>query len=302
MLETQNLEQHYSDEVRQLEEFIYQCSGLLMENSLPMLNLASNPRVIHRSSYSIVVSFEDGETTKVVKIFAPKVRTVAHREHCRKRFDQEIRIQGMLSQTSGVVPKIEQVLHSPVDKKTYGFIAEFIPGHSLDKLLNSPNFNRLPTNIAPIVLQLLHFFTHMERHNVLHRDIKPGNIIVADNGYVRVIDFGLARIKTDPCRITQPGISLGTLDYTSPEIFSAGTYDSDGISHDHQCDIYSFGKLISEILNPELDQGWARSNYPQEFINIINKCSNSDPKKRYKSFSKVYLDFYNLIKVQKRQN
>lgn len=302
MLETQTLENHYSDEIRQLENFIYHRTGLLMENAFPMLDATTNPTVLHHSSYSIVVRFEaDEDTTKIVKIFAPRVQTVQHLEHSRKRFNQEIKIQHLLSTTSPTVPKIHQILKSPHDNKTYGFVGEYIRGHNLENLSALPNFDRRPTNIAPLVLQLLHFFTHMESQNILHRDIKPANIILADDGYARVIDFGLARIKTDPCRITNPGVSLGTADYTAPEIFSSGTYDSDGISNDHQCDIYSFGTMIEEILNCYWDGGWARAQYPSEFLDIIEKCTAQNPNDRYQSFSSVYRDFYTLIQTQRQQ-
>lgn len=92
---------------------------------------------------------------------------------------------------------------------------------------------------------------HAHRSGVVHRDLKPGNILVSDTGSLRVIDFGVARLlaphPTDPTAATQAGALLGTVRYMSPEQLGL-----DDKPVDTRTDVYSLGLVLHELLLGEL--------------------------------------------------
>src|SRR3989442_15667485 len=82
-------------------------------------------------------------------------------------------------------------------------------------------------------------FADPQRHNVVHRDIKPGNIMVPKEGTVKVVDFGIARL-TD-MSLTQPNMMIGSRAYMSPQLYK-------GERADARADIWAVGVTLYEIL------------------------------------------------------
>ena len=106
-------------------------------------------------------------------------------------------------------------------------VMEFLEGEPLNKKIE-----RGPLKIddaLSIAIQVAQGLAKAHEHGIIHRDIKPGNIIVTNDGVAKVVDFGLARLS-GATMLTKAGTSLGTLAYMSPEQTRGETADRDRIS------------------------------------------------------------------------
>jgi len=159
----------------------------------------------------------------------------------RRRFDFETKILARLSH-----PHIAQVYAVGVHGDQPFFVMEFVKsavsitryagqaGLSIDQRLH-------------LMLQVCDAIQHGHQNGVIHRDLKPGNILVNGDGYVKVIDFGVARSTDSDVATTTMGTEVGhivgTLQYMSPEQCAA---DAQGI--DIRSDVYSLGVVLYELL------------------------------------------------------
>ncbi|MCI0714029.1 MAG: protein kinase [Chloroflexi bacterium] len=120
-------------------------------------------------------------------------------------------------------------------------VMELVSGGSLSEYIY--RHKPLPIErVLDIALELADALTRAHHLNIIHRDIKPGNVLLADDGTPRLTDFGVARIGDSD--ITQQGQIVGTLPYLSPESFLNKTIDV-------RSDVWSFGVLMYEMLTGE---------------------------------------------------
>jgi len=121
---------------------------------------------------------------------------------------------------------------------TFGIMMEYAPGINLDTYL----FRKKPDlpEIERILLALLDILEHCHALGIVHRDIKPKNIVIRPDGSIMLLDFGVAHLSSKP-DLTCQGAMLGTPEYMAPELFTGGWADL-------RCDIYSTGILLYECL------------------------------------------------------
>ncbi|MCP3870967.1 MAG: SUMF1/EgtB/PvdO family nonheme iron enzyme [Gammaproteobacteria bacterium] len=139
------------------------------------------------------------------------------------------------------------------------FIAmEFVQGVTLtDKLLSHNPFEI--QEVCDIMSKVLGALDYAHSMGVIHRDIKPGNIILTDNGVVKVTDFGIARLESST--MTQVGTVLGTPGYMSPEQLI-------GEHVDNRSDIFSAGALFYELLTGK--KAFGGSTFPSVMYKVLN--------------------------------
>jgi|GEM_PF-550770 len=151
-----------------------------------------------------------------------------------QRFNREAKLASSLTD-----PHIVRVLDYGADRDVYYLVMEYIEGQDLRTTLN--NKGPFPWKHAlEIVDQLATALEHAHRHGVVHRDIKPQNMMLNDDGLLKVLDFGIARIPTLPS-LTQSGF-IGSPYYVSPE-------QAMGEEVDIRSDIYSAGIVLYELLS-----------------------------------------------------
>jgi serine/threonine protein kinase len=140
------------------------------------------------------------------------------------------------------------------ENEEYAYIVmEYIEGQSLRKLINSGSLTT--DSIFDISMQICDALAEAHALRIIHRDIKPGNILVTARGRVKVLDFGLAKMveavnkdidgKTAIDSLTASGTVMGTLSYMSPEQLR-------GEPLDVRTDIFSFGIVLYEMLTGNL--------------------------------------------------
>ena len=167
-----------------------------------------------------------------IKVLDP---LLARDPELRARFVQEARIQ-MGLRHQGIV----QVLTGQVDGDSPCLVMEFVDGMSLADVL-ARRGALPPAEAARIFVQVLDAVAHAHAQGVVHRDLKPGNILVQADGTAKVADFGIAKVVGD-ARMTRTGTTMGSPHYMAPEQV-LGRKEIDA-----RADIYALGATLFETL------------------------------------------------------
>jgi serine/threonine protein kinase len=139
-------------------------------------------------------------------------------------------------------PNIVTVYDLGQERNLQYIAMEIVPGASLDMLLKDGK-QLSCEEIVHIVRQVAGAFDHANTNGIVHRDIKPGNILVRPDGVVKVTDFGIARIASQT--ITKTGTSMGTPAYMAPEQLKGSRVDA-------RADQYSLGVIAYQLLGCKL--------------------------------------------------
>ncbi len=149
-----------------------------------------------------------------------------------ERFRREAKNAASLSH-----PNVVSIYDRGETQGTYYIAMEFMDGRSLKELIVR---DTLPVPIAiSYARQILAALRYAHRHGIVHRDIKPHNLLVGPEGRLKVTDFGIAR--AGPSQMTEAGAIIGTAQYLSPE-------QARGADVDQRSDIYSLGIVLYELL------------------------------------------------------
>jgi TolB-like protein/Tfp pilus assembly protein PilF/predicted Ser/Thr protein kinase len=185
-------------------------------------------------------------------------------EELRARFKREAQAAATLNH-----PNIITV-YEVAEHENRPFIAmEYVEGESLKDLIAKEELSI--GEVLAVALQISDGLAAAHQAGIVHRDIKPQNILMGKDGRVRICDFGLAKAKRD-VTLTQAGSTLGTVAYMSPE-------QAQGKEADHRSDIFSLGVVLYEMITGQLP---FKGDHEAAVVNsIVN--DTPEPLARYKS-------------------
>ena len=123
----------------------------------------------------------------------------------------------------------------------YNIVLEYVDGIALNRLIRQERY--LPNDITLLIFRdCCRALKYAHSKNVIHRDIKPGNILLSKAGEVKLVDFGIAVSMDEEAGLTRDGVTLGTPSYMAPEQFESTK------SVDKRADIYSMGVMLYEMV------------------------------------------------------
>jgi len=180
---------------------------------------------------------------------------------------------------------------------------EFLEGEPLEKVISRQPLMPLAQKLN-ICMQLARGLDYAHKRGLVHRDIKPGNIIVVKDGTVKVVDFGIVRLTdSGPGGGTKTGMVIGTVGYMSPEQIHGEHVDA-------RSDLFSVGVVMYELFSYK--KPFTGKNLTQVLLNIINedpepladvapqvpphlaeivhKALNKDPEERFQSLEEMVLE------------
>jgi serine/threonine-protein kinase len=253
--------------------------------------------VLGAGGMGVVYRAFDRELGEPVAIKTLRPDTVAGDPVALERFKQEIRLARKIAHRN-VVRTYDL---GEVDGLYY-LTMEFVEGTSLKALIESRG--RLP---APVTLtigkQLCRALEVAHDQGIIHRDIKPQNIVVDPNGFLKVMDFGIARLANPPKGkgLTEAGMAIGTPDYMSPEQLS-------GQELDPRSDLYSTGVVLFECLTGRLpfeaETPWSliakhieqeppsprsmNAEVPDAIAQVVLRAMAKDRERRYQTAVELY--------------
>lgn len=244
----------------------------------------------------VVYKARDTKLDRLVAIkFLP--HHLATDDTAKKRFIREAKAASALEHPN--ICHINEIDEAP-EGRLFLVMPCYEDGTLHDRLVKGPlEIDR----ILEIATQVVSGLAKAHEKGIIHRDIKPGNIMLADRGsQSKIMDFGLAR-KLDASKMTRTGETLGTVAYMSPE-------QALGKEVDHRTDIWSFGVVLHEMLTGKLPfQDYAepallysivnedpeaittlRKDVPPELERIVVKCLAKDPGERYQTAADLIAD------------
>ena len=198
-------------------------------------------------------------------------------------------------------PNIVEVYDVGEEDGNYYIVMEYIEGKTLKQLLQKRGALTL-TEVIDIMSQLTDGLAHAHEAYIIHRDIKPQNIMIEDNGRIKITDFGIA-MALNSTQLTQTNSVMGSVHYLPPE-------QANGKGATVKSDIYSLGILMYELLTgsvpfkgdtaveialkhmKEKVPSVRKQNptIPQSVENIILKATAKNPKNRYDSVREMHAD------------
>lgn len=225
----------------------------------------------------------------------------SNEEELRRRFQREA-----LSTTSLAHPHIVNIFDVGEEGSLHYLVMEYVPGKTLKEYIidNSPV---APEQAVKIMKQLASALAHAHQNQIVHRDIKPQNILMDAEGNVKISDFGIA-MALSATSYTQTNSVLGTVHYLSPEQARGGTANK-------KSDIYSLGIVMFELLTGKLPFSGESAvsialkhlqtetpslreivpSMPQSLENVVLKATAKNPQHRYQSANELEEDLSTVL-------
>ncbi|MEN1987516.1 Stk1 family PASTA domain-containing Ser/Thr kinase [Paenibacillus hubeiensis] len=229
-----------------------------------------------------------------------------HDEEFIRRFRREAQSAASLSH-----PNVVSIYDVGQEDDVHYIVMEYVEGKNLNEIIKE----RAPLQVdeaVRIASQIADALDHAHHNQIIHRDIKPHNILIGRNGRVKVTDFGIARAVTSTT-ITQTGSVVGSVHYFSPE-------HAKGIVTGEKSDLYSLGIVLYQMLTGQLpflgespisvalkhlqeefdEPRKFNPLIPQSVENIILKSMRKNPHERYQSAREMQEDLETCLLPERR--
>ncbi|MGA3127080.1 MAG: protein kinase [Candidatus Korobacteraceae bacterium] len=268
-------------------------------------------------SYDVVGVIGEGGMGIVYKGVDPRIgRSVAIKlmtsgfsknEEAMRRFYREAQSVGVLQHPNIVV------VYDLGDQDGNPFLVmEYLDGESLDKVIASRRELSIVEKLQ-IIVKILHALNYAHQRRIVHRDVKPGNVMVMPDGDCKLVDFGIARMGD--ANLTHTGQIVGSMSYMSPEQLNG--YDVDG-----RTDVWSAAVLFYQLLtfhlpfegrdtaalivkilseNPPPLSTYIQNHYPPELDEIIRRALAKDRDARYATADEFAFDLEHVEGLLKAQ-
>jgi serine/threonine-protein kinase len=229
-----------------------------------------------------------------------------HDDEFIRRFQREAQAAASLSH-----PNIVSIYDVGKENDVHYIVMEYVEGTTLNEVIKE----KAPMQVEEAIhytTQICDALDHAHSNQIVHRDIKPHNILIGKNGRIKVTDFGIARATTSST-ITQTGSVVGSVHYFSPE-------HAKGVSAGAKSDLYSLGIVLYQMLTGRLpflgespisvalkhlqenveDPRNVNPLIPQSVENIILKSMRKNPEERYSSARKMQGDLESCLLPERR--
>ena len=216
---------------------------------------------------------------------------VARDHDLRRRFARESRLAARLSH-----PNVVAVYDAGEENGRPYIVMEYVEGETVAEVLRRRG-SLPPEEAVEIAAQVCAGLAHAHAHGLVHRDVKPQNLLVARDGRVKIADFGVAR-GDDASKLTQAGTVLGTAAYLSPE-------QAAGAEVGPRSDLYSVGAVLYELLSgatpyrfeslaglaaPRKPPPPLPPHVPPTLADVVARCLAPDPNHRPASAAELERD------------
>jgi len=262
--------------------------------------------------YEIIEELGKGGMGKVYRVLDKKLNEeialklikpeIASDKKTVERFRNELKVARKIVQKN-----VGRMFDLNEEKDTHYITMEYIPGQDLKGLIRQSGRLAIPTAIS-IAKQVCAGLVEAHKLGVIHRDLKPNNIMIDKEGNAKIMDFGIAR-SLEAKGITGVGIMVGTPEYMSPE-------QAEVKEVDQRSDVYSLGVILYEMVTGRVpfegetplsiamkhksempkDPRELNAQIPDDFSKVILRCMEKDEEKRYQSAGEVRSELENIEK------
>jgi serine/threonine-protein kinase len=265
--------------------------------------------------YEIIEQIGRGATADVYKAFQPKLNRyvgikvlspfVSDEDAFRKRFIREAKAVAQLDH-----PNILSVYDFDQQDNRVYLVMRYVDTGSLADILTEMKGTPMPLDRVLVILeQVGSALSHAHNRGIVHRDVKPGNIMLGEDNWVLLTDFGLVKILEDSTVITQSGVGVGTPNYMAPEQVRGDPVDA-------RADVYALGAMLYQMITGEVpfegESGiavalkhlnepptpprTANPNLPPAMDQVILKALTKDRESRYQSVDELVAAFQEAVK------